>query len=267
MNNMNIAQELVNRGFDAKAITVDKGGKDMEAVVIRNGSNVAPTIYTEALVDEAEKRGFAFGWVVDEVIREYEAHKDVSFDCSVLTDNDFVARNIAIGLQRKHEDNLIKKESGLDNIEKYLYLNVEIAGDKGTIKITDKVLGSMSVSEDTLWAWAEGNLHATTVIEDMSEMFGLPGMNSGMMFVVSNINKHLGAANALDSDTIKAFASENGFEDYYLIPSSKHEMILLPNRKDMTLNIEMLSQMVVEVNCTTVDEIDQLGDKAYYMAA
>lgn len=265
MNNMNIAQELVNRGFDAKAVTVNKNGKEFEAVTIKTESNIAPTIYTEALVYEAAKRGFSDEWVVDEVIRQYEAHKDVSFDCEIFSDKNFIARNITIGLQKKQEDNLIKKESGLDGIEKYLYLNVKVGGENGTIKITDRLLAVIDVDADTLWFWAEGNLRSTTVIEDISEMFGIPGM--GTMFVVSNDSKVNGAANALDTDTIKTFAMEQGFTEYCLIPSSRHEMILLPIHEGVMFDIDTLSQMVVDVNLTTVDAVDQLGDKAYHLVA
>jgi len=81
------------------------------------------------------------------------------------------------------------------------------------------------------------------------------------MYVLSNQTRILGAACILYQNIMYEFAETVG-KDFYVIPSSIHELILVPvlgNEKNLNLN-----NMVEEVNQTQVDAEEVLADHAYY---
>lgn len=81
------------------------------------------------------------------------------------------------------------------------------------------------------------------------------------MYVLSNHTRVHGAACMLYQDVISEFA-EDLQKDLYILPSSIHEIILIPvEYSDNTLK---LNEMVQEVNMSQVDEEEVLADHAYY---
>ena len=60
-------------------------------------------------------------------------------------------------------------------------------------------------------------------------------------------------------------ASEKLGGDFFLLPSSVHEVILIPDKPDMQYS--ELEKIVKEVNATQVDVKDQLSDHVYHYDA
>ena len=81
------------------------------------------------------------------------------------------------------------------------------------------------------------------------------------MYVLSNQNKLLGAACMLYPDVLKRFAEEKQ-KNLFILPSSIHEVILLPETENM--NQTALLDMVMEINRTQVEECEVLADSVYY---
>lgn len=81
------------------------------------------------------------------------------------------------------------------------------------------------------------------------------------MYILSNSSNHYGASSILDRDVLKNFADEID-SDFYILPSSVHELILLPTTN--VDSVESLNEMIVEVNETQVPKQDILSDHAYY---
>ncbi len=80
------------------------------------------------------------------------------------------------------------------------------------------------------------------------------------MYVLTNIMHFNGAAAMLYSDIISDFAEELE-TDFYILPSSIHEVILIPKVPD--LEKQVLEQMVREVNQEEVDQQERLSDQVY----
>lgn len=81
------------------------------------------------------------------------------------------------------------------------------------------------------------------------------------MYVLSNREKYFGASSLLYENILKEFA-DHMKSDYYILPSSVHEVILVPV-KDREDEKEQLANMVREVNCTELDTEDILSDGVY----
>lgn len=81
------------------------------------------------------------------------------------------------------------------------------------------------------------------------------------MYVLTNNKRMEGAAGLLDTELIREFA-EKRKTGLYILPSSTHELILIPDTKKLDASI--LQAMVIEVNETQVAEQEQLGNTIYY---
>ena len=88
---------------------------------------------------------------------------------------------------------------------------------------------------------------------------GLSGPGEDAMYVISNSDKTFGAAALLDSDAMDKIEEQIG--EFYILPSSVHECILVPKKEDMDL--ATLENMVQEVNATQVSKEEKLSDHVY----
>ncbi|MDO5403617.1 MAG: DUF5688 family protein, partial [Eubacteriales bacterium] len=80
------------------------------------------------------------------------------------------------------------------------------------------------------------------------------------MYVLTNESKIHGAACILYEDVLRDFSDKLG-KDLYILPSSIHEVILLPKTADFS--IDGLNSMVHEVNCDGVSDDEILSDHVY----
>ena len=80
------------------------------------------------------------------------------------------------------------------------------------------------------------------------------------MYVLTNKDKHYGAAYMFDKEVMSRIAEEIG-GDMVVLPSSIHESILLRKGKDT--DFDTLREMVKEVNCTQLLPTEILSDEVY----
>lgn len=90
---------------------------------------------------------------------------------------------------------------------------------------------------------------------------GMMKTQSSMMYVASTANHMEGAAVIASREAMHDFYEKIG-EPFYILPSSRHEVILLPDRSG--LETADLAEMVKDVNRQVVDEKDVLSDHVYH---
>ena len=81
------------------------------------------------------------------------------------------------------------------------------------------------------------------------------------MYVLTNSRRYYGAASLVYDEVMENIAKLFN-NDYYILPSSVHELILLEKTED--IQPQELNEMIMEVNRTQVDEEEWLGDHAYF---
>ena len=86
--------------------------------------------------------------------------------------------------------------------------------------------------------------------------------NAGM-YVLGNRKKLFGAAVILYDGVLEKLAEMLG-SSFFLLPSSIHEMIAVPDNG--APKAEELGEMVCEINATQVDPEDVLTDSVYYFS-
>jgi len=159
----------------------------------------------------------------------------------------------------------------------YLDLGGDEKGGRMSIVITNDILNHWGVSIDEIDKKAMENFNANskttvkTMLDTMIEMMGLETLkeaigeeaiwemkNNPDQLIISNESKINGATNLLDTDALDKVAK--GYGDFYILPSSVHECILL--RKDAMredVGIDDLRQMVAVVNETKVAPNERLS--------
>lgn len=81
------------------------------------------------------------------------------------------------------------------------------------------------------------------------------------LFIISNKSKIRGASAILNRKALAEFGKKYNTNKIVAIPSSIHEMLLVPYTEEC--DIDIFSKMVKEVNNTAVDPTEQLADRAF----
>ena len=81
-----------------------------------------------------------------------------------------------------------------------------------------------------------------------------------MLFVLSNEGGWYGAAAVLDDKIMKSVVERVG-EEFYVLPSSVHELLVVP--LNMGMDVGQLKEMVTSINASEVALEEQLSDNVY----
>lgn len=270
-NVVEIQEELIKRGYEEVEISsVIKNSVKLKALSIRKNKkqSMAPCIYitkdlcafanASAACDEIEKR------------LSDNCTPDIG-DPEQLISKESLLEKVTIGVQRASNQDLVKRPSGLDGIEQYLFIRGNNHDDScWRIKLTPSLLNHAKVSVDEIWHAAETNTFKSSeiTIQSMhsmiSEMTGheVEEISGANLYVVTNRKKLDGAVQIFNREAIKSWAEKRGIKKLVVLPSSLHEVIILPGDNYET-RLDGLSEMVRDINMTQVNPIDQLSDQAY----
>ena len=94
----------------------------------------------------------------------------------------------------------------------------------------------------------------------MSELLGLGHQDDMKMYVLTNPDQNLGSG-LIVHDKILRHILDTIREDIYILPSSVHELIILPS--SVVDDEKYLTSMVHEINQTEVEPKDRLSDDVY----
>jgi len=133
-------------------------------------------------------------------------------------------------------------------------------------RVTNQMMEDYSVTPEQLHQDAIANtprIFEPKVQSMMEALTGIPEEDPQMM-VVTNSQGSLGAS-ALFCEGIMDKAAEHMKGNYFVLPSSIHEVLLLPD--DGTMDREVLEAMVQDVNMTAVSPEDMLSDHVYHYDA
>lgn len=95
----------------------------------------------------------------------------------------------------------------------------------------------------------------------IGETFNDPDPNMPDQVIVTNEACYFGAVNIYNEDCIRQIQEKLHTDNFYVLPSSKHEVICVPTEG---IKIDDLLKMVTDINHTQVMEEDCLGDFVLY---
>ncbi len=151
-----------------------------------------------------------------------------------------------------------------------------------SILVTDDLLKSMGVTKEQLFNDANtyapdlrpseirgmADVLAEMMGVDVSELenhFGAPVQNADIPMYVASTQDKTNGAGIIAYPGFMDMAAEKVGGDFFLLPSSVHEVIIIPDRGNA--DYRELESMVREVNATQVEPKDQLSDHVYHYDA
>ncbi len=270
-----ILQQYYGVESNVKLHTVQKvNGVVLHGItVMKEGVSIVPTLYLESYYDELN-RGMPLNDIVHRFILEYDKaaiHDD--FDISFFEFYDKVKPHLGYKLINYEMNRELLQEVPH---KRYLDLAIvcycNIVDDrlgKGTILIRNEHLDIWKIEKDILIRDSLKNMplifppEVINMADLLKELYDDPAQlicGKLPMYVLTTRARMYGAAAILYSGQLEAIAREVD-DDFYLLPSSIHEIIILP--KKYGTDEEYLSQMVDEINHEQVDIEEILSNHAY----
>ncbi len=259
---------------------------ERDGLVIReNNINITPTIYLNSYYEMLEK-GTEFEKIIESIIGCYEVSKlNEDFDLSFISDYSQVKDNIIFRLvNKKMNEDLLVDVPHIDYMDLaivFYYYIESMSGIEGqaSIMIHTNQLDWWGVSIDQLMEAAIVNtprilkISIDTIINELSHMKNieasqeeLEGFEFGQyMYIVTNEKKLNGASAILYKDSLQSIGRRLN-SDFYIIPSSVHEVIAIPCN-DFTKEQEpFLKETIHFVNKTEVSNQDVLSNNLYFFS-
>ena len=186
-----------------------------------------------------------------------------TFDIEKLMEWDYVKTRLKLCIQRKGNEDIVKRDF-LD-LEEYVRVDV---GNGGTFKVKPEHLEKYGVTESVLFHAAWDCTAPTIVVEDMAQIMantmGIPveiieTQRKNALIVATN--KESFGAIAMKAKDKLAEVADRYETDLAILPSSIHEILLLPI--DEETDFMELNAMVQNVNETDVEPEEVLSDHAY----
>ena len=258
---------------------IKNNGCEMDGLVImEKGKDIAPTIYLDSFY-ELYTNGENIKSIIRQIEIVYEQNKNnVTFDVNILKHFDTIKDKVVYKVvnYRSNEKLLeqVPHKRILDLAVVFYCLLDNEYGRSATALIYNNNLKNWNVTIDDVYKAALKNtpdlLHSK--ISSMAALFEKCGVNvdgeevdlkdyvPSDMYVLTNESKLNGAACILYENVLYDFAQKLG-ADLYILPSSVHEVILLP--KLSMFEKDELVNMVKEVNTEGVAADEVLSDHVY----
>ena len=299
INTVDLFADAIKVGFEEAhpecSVMVHKVTKNNDLVLtgisIRSREvNIAPTIYMDDYYNNY-KNGRPVMEIIAEIENIYNTYKlEHNFDVNNITDFNHVQGKICYKLVNKDKNKELLSDAPyiqFHDLAIVFYVVVSEDSDRtGTITVRNNLMemwGNPDINE--LYRIAKNNTQKRykgsvfnmieimgeiishnvdniepNIVDDFFEMNFTYEDNMIPMFVATNNKKINGAGVILYEGLLKAFAEKIG-SDFYILPSSIHEVIFVPANGDM--DVRYLIQMVKEVNATEVSPSEVLSDNVY----
>lgn len=291
-----IIQSMLPEGYEAKLNTVHKNNNQKrEAMIISNGSSsMAPSIYLKQHYDSLIK-GREMNDIAKEIISIASNNQSDNDVVSQVSDIDTISSRIVFRLINSSLNKERLSELPhiiIENMAKVYVVVHDINVDGvSSIMITNDLLSLWNMSPEKLDELSNINTPKLfpSIIKNMNECIcdilsdqkedftieddehfeeflndyikDMSSRENERMYVLSNNKGINGAGTILYPNVLQELASKLN-SDLYILPSSIHEVILLPARDRMSSRA--LRDMVIDVNSSQVAPEEVLSNEIYY---
>lgn len=101
-------------------------------------------------------------------------------------------------------------------------------------------------------------INTTYKVQTLSSVLNIEENSS--LLIATNVNGYYGAVAVLEDQVWDAILEKYGNQDYYILPSSVHETLLIPV---VGADVNMLRSTVSRINETLVSESERLSNDVY----
>lgn len=274
--------KFLGEGYSVSLNKVFKNnGLELTGIVItEEGITAAPTIYLNDFYKEY-RAGKAPGQIINEVVSIYEESRcRLEMDFSFFADYDKIKNHILYKVlnwkanKRILED--VPHKTYMDlAIVFYVLIDNDIIGN-GSILIHNNHMQLWHVDTDEIYEMAVKNTprlmpyRFSSMENVVEEIFGTQKAVDSLesdeksnydMYILTNTHKFFGASCMLYDNLLKRI-SEKLRSSLYIIPSSVHELIIIPKTVFSHEKKELI-EIVRSMNTNEIDPQDMLSDTVY----
>lgn len=252
INITTIKEELNKRGYDVEIKTVEKNGVNKEGLLFK-GHSIEPIIYPESYTYTNSLES-----AMDIILKSYREnlkHVDKMDLKSIL--NRYDNSNTYLAVQQKVENPKYLTKDFLD-LQVYMYVKID---EEHLAKVSKDLITIWGIPDDEVWEDAFENTCNILKYKNLTEiLFGmdLPA-DAHTQFVLSNKFGHKGASFILFPHALYEIY-ERYENDFYIIPSSIHELLTL---SDEVATPDEVREIIKEVNNSEVSEEERLSYNVY----
>lgn len=242
--------------------------------ILEKGSYVSSTIYLEDFYREY-KDGMSLKEIAGRIYDIYEKRcRNIPFSLEYFLDFEKIKENIFCKLvNREMNQELLRDVPNVSFLDLSVVFICAVKNEEfgnGSVLIREEHRKHWKVSKELLYEYARENTFRLRpfelksmeeLIEDLVEPEERNLLKEIPMYVLSNRDRVFGAAGIL-YDRILSSAGARLEEDFYVLPSSVHEVILVPGH--VAGSEKELHTMVHEVNHTQVDPEEVLSENVYH---
>lgn len=254
---------------------IKNNGVVLQGLVILSGkSNLSPTIYLNSYM-EAYEKGVPLTEIVGQILAIYRQEMPKErVDLEFFRDFDSVKEGICYKLvNREKNQALLERIPHIDFLDLsicffYAYRDERLGA--GSILIYNNHMDVWNCSTEDLFKLAKKNTariypgKLVKIGELLGEYLGIKDeelLAEIPMYVLSNEQRIFGAACMIYPESLEK-AAEQLRENFYILPSSIHEVIILP--RHVATDVRVIRDMVREINHTQVAPEEILSDNLYF---
>lgn len=280
-----IGKELYERGLgdcDLETKTMNKMNTSYEALTIKpEGATVGISLNVDELYQNYDN-GNSFSSIVKNAAEMAAARLEdaPNFDIDSFNDYEKMKHTLSMEVVSAERNAEILQSVPHKDIEDmavvYRFQVVSEGSDVGSILVTNQMLDNYGITAEQLHEDAVKNapeikplviqgmgevLAKQMGVEDL-EMLGLNIPPEQEQMFVASVEGNVHGAGVIAYEDFMDKASERVGGSFFILPSSIHEILIIPDNGNFDL--KTLENMVREVNATTVDPADKLTDSVYH---
>lgn len=265
-----------------KDITKNNGVVFHSIIIRNNSSNVAPCICTDGLYYDYQNKYKDMDGVIDSVLEIYgEIKPGESFPVSEVLDYSKARFNLSgrlVNTEKNGEALTELPHRNFFDLSLTYFVDITCDGDEGcaSIQVTNAQMEHWGVTEDDLYRQFQERMEqddrsrmqpVSDVLAEMKDCIPeeerelCTNMGAMPIYVLSNTRKLNGAVEILNKRAMEKAAETIG-DDFYILPSSIHETILVPVMGHEG-GADKLAEMVSCINYLEVSDIEVLSNHVY----
>ncbi len=282
--------DILGTGYDIDVQDVLKNNDThLTALTIKTENvNIAPTIYLDRFYSRYIMDEVDIPSICNEIVTIYNENRlSTPFDINEITDLESCRSRICFKIVNAERNKELLSDVphmllfGDIAVIFYILLSTNGVNGSATVTIHNGLFNEWDITTDELYALGMANTQrllrgevksmANTLLDmlgdrldeaDANEFYDMAVSEADLlpMYVCTNASKTNGAGTILYEGLLEDFSARTD-SDFYILPSSIHEVILVPVSDDMSP--EHLRSIVHDVNSSEVAPDEYLSDHVY----
>lgn len=249
--------------------------------ILESGFNIAPTIYIEDYYSSF-KKGITFSTILKQILESYyQCRPTENINSSFFSDFENIKQHIVYKLVHyDRNQELLSQIPHIPFLDLAIVFYCLVAADSSgtaTILIRNEHLALWSTTQENIYQIAKENTPfllpyqfepMSSILTELissdftdTETEEFPDISPFPIYVLTNQSRFLGAACLLYDNLMKELSSRLN-ADLFIIPSSIHEVLIIPSTSHM--EYEEFNNMIQEVNSSQLIPEEILSDHVYY---